>query len=161
MKALTLHRPWPWAILHLDPPKAKRIENRIWAPPMSVIGEVIALHAGSGFELQAAEYIRHASGHWPPGASEHPTGIVGVARVIGYCDPRPPGARARLHGPDLAEAAHVMTASAHWYMGSFGWLLGDVVALPTPIPCAGSRRLWTVPDGVEVAVSNALARRER
>ena len=80
MRALTLHRPWPWAILHLDGARAKRIENRLWAPPDWILGERIAIHAGGTFDIRAAEYIRQVGGAWPPlEHTEHPVGIVGVA----------------------------------------------------------------------------------
>lgn len=45
LRALTLHPEWAWAIVHLD----KRVENRSWRPPESVIpdGARFAIHAGS------------------------------------------------------------------------------------------------------------------
>ena len=161
MHALTLHRPWPWALFHLDSRRAKRIENRIWPPPESRIGEHIAIHAGAKFDIRAAEYIAHVGETWPPlDEAQHPLGIVGVARLVGYAEPTAPGARPRIHAPDLDTAQHVMHAGAGWYMGSFGWLLADVVALPAPVACKGGRRLWAVPPEVEARVVEQLTERE-
>lgn len=42
MKALTLLNPWAQAIAYWG----KDVENRTWAPPASLVGERIAIHAG-------------------------------------------------------------------------------------------------------------------
>lgn len=42
MKAITLWPEWVWAICCLQ----KRVENRGWIPPASMLGETIAIHAG-------------------------------------------------------------------------------------------------------------------
>lgn len=41
--ALTLWPEWAWAIANLD----KRVENRTWAPPISMVGKRIAIHSGA------------------------------------------------------------------------------------------------------------------
>lgn len=51
MRALTLWRPWTWAIYHAGP-RRKLIENRDWEPPRSVMGQIIALHAGKTFDRE-------------------------------------------------------------------------------------------------------------
>ena len=43
MKALTLWPEWAHAIAHLG----KRVENRNWPPPATMVGEDIAIHAGA------------------------------------------------------------------------------------------------------------------
>ena len=42
MKSLTLHQPWASLIAH----GVKSIETRSWAPPQSLVGQRIAIHAG-------------------------------------------------------------------------------------------------------------------
>jgi len=32
--------------------------------------------------------------------------------------------------------------------GNVGWVLRDVIVLPTPIPCKGAQGLWDVPDSI-------------
>ena len=161
MNALTLHRPWAWGILHLDSRRAKRIENRTWAPPKALLGEQIAIHAGAKFDIRAAEYIAHVGGTWPPlDEAQHPLGIVGVARIVGYCEPTAPGARPRVHGPDQDAARRVLASSARWYMGSFGWLLDEAMALPEALLCPGARQLWIVPPDIEQRVEAALVHRK-
>ena len=46
MRALTLWRPWSDAIVF----GPKRIENRTWVPPASMIGRYLAIHAGVRFD---------------------------------------------------------------------------------------------------------------
>ena len=42
-RALTLHAGWAHAVAHLG----KDVENRTWAPPKAILGQRIAIHAGS------------------------------------------------------------------------------------------------------------------
>lgn len=57
MRALTLWRPWPWAIFRAPLHSAKRIENRPWKPWPSIIGKRIVLHAGKAFQKDAVDDI--------------------------------------------------------------------------------------------------------
>ena len=86
MKALTIWRPWTWAILHLPERHRKGVENRTWAPPTTVLGERIAIHAGLHFDAEAIDFIASRcpdDGPLPPlTQAGHPTGIVGVARGV-------------------------------------------------------------------------------
>ncbi len=152
VKALTLWRPWPWAILHMPRELAKGVENRTWPPPPSIIGETIALHAGQRFDAEALDFIAArclADGPLPPQrAEEHPLGIVGVARVIGCRDAVQmviPGCE-RLRAP-----------RDPWFVGPVGWLLADTVALAEPVPCKGVQGLWVVPADVEARARASAA----
>ena len=119
LKAITVHRPWAYAIAHLG----KRIENRGWACPLAP-GSLIAIHAGRKYDKQGADWIRQTLGQdCPPDGDKHPTGIVAIARFTGNC-----------------------TASdSPWFVGPIGWQLADVVAI-APVPVSGQQGLWTVPD---------------
>lgn len=140
MLVLTLKRPWPWAIFSLPEGKAKRVENRTWSPPAHAVGELIAIHAGNGWDHGACEFIRHAGGKWPPPKAEHPSGvIVGIARLAGVRLPSPPK-----RGDDP------------WYMGAHGWLLADVAALREPVAHQGRLGLRRLPADVEALVRAAL-----
>jgi hypothetical protein len=39
-----------------------------------------------------------------------------------------------------------------WFFGPIGYVLRDVRALATPVPCSGGRGFWTMPLAVERAV---------
>lgn len=126
MKALTLWRPWPWAILH----GGKRIENRSWAPPASIVGQVIALHAGKRWDDDGALTIALRSRCMPDDEADHPLGIVGVARVSGF----------------------VTQSDDPWFVGPCGWTLDSVVALPQPIPVQGAQGLWWLSPEIAAVV---------
>lgn len=132
MRALTLHRPWPWAFVGpVECPK--RVENRSWPPWPSIIGQDVALHAGQAFDVAAVAWMRRHDIHVPTRPTDHPCGAVAVARVVGYIDDRddlgdligPPGS-----GLTLYEAS-----VSRWFFGPFGWVFDDVRALPEPVPC--------------------------
>lgn len=111
MKALTLRQPWAHAILHLG----KNVENRSWAPPESLVGKYIAIHAGMAFVRDSGLPVTREELHF--GA------IVGVARIAGV----------------------VNKSRSRWFEGPFGWLLEDVRPLSKPISCKGKLGLWNVP----------------
>lgn len=124
MKALTLWRPWPQAIVH----GSKRLENRIWAPPKWIVGKRIALHSGQRYDRDGASWM-HCEGLYAPAApSECPAGVVvGTAIVAGVVT----------HSKDP------------WFCGPYGWVLQDVRALSVPVPCRGAQGLWNLPPDVE------------
>lgn len=121
IRGLTLWRPWPWTILHAG----KRVENRPWKPPRSIIGEYIALHAGKTWDYEAMPFIRRLAPEVPSSSADHPLGIVGVARVVGC----------------------VTESSDPWFCGPVGWQLADVVAID-PVACRGAQGLWPLSDPV-------------
>lgn len=152
MKALTLWRPWPWAIFH-GGPNSKRIENRPWTYPEKMINQVIALHAGLQFDERALAFIANRV-EKPFGAnspvftpfeqSKHPIGVIGVATLRGWVE-------------SAAHADQFMTGQSVWFSGPFAWLLSDVRALPKPVPCKGFQKLWNLPTDVERQVLEQLA----
>jgi len=147
VKALTLWRPWPWAIFHA-PSDLKRVENRSWKPPSWIIGERIAIHAGRRFQREAVEFVADIAGECPTSADDHPTGVIGVARVMGWVRPLE-----LLASPDPSAPAWVQAAQrSDWLVGDYGWVLGGVVALPEPIECKGAQGLWNVPADIALAI---------
>lgn len=130
MRALTLRQPWAWAVLHAG----KRIENRTWKPPSWMLGESLAIHAGSGdiYEEDVEQVVRLGG---VPAPEEYDVGaIVGVVRVVGFYRPG-----CGLENP-------------WWDPEQFGWRLGSVWALDEPVPCKGALGLWEVPGEVARAV---------
>lgn len=139
MKAITLWRPWPYAIFHLPPAIAKRVENRSWKPPRDIVGQRIAIHAGKTWDEDGKDFIgRHlaelgllADLKAQPGhdARVKDEGIIGTAFLAGFLD----------------IGDYRQPPFRPWFQGPFGWLLDDARALPEPIPCKGQRGLWDVP----------------
>ncbi|MFZ4780508.1 MAG: hypothetical protein ACOYM3_34580 [Terrimicrobiaceae bacterium] len=122
MKALSIKQPWVHAILH----EGKDIENRTWQ--RSFRGW-IAIHA-SGKPRQNAEF---------PGGIPVPdlktldySAICGLARVVDIVT------KSRSKWLDRPADGSV----------NYGWVLAEVTALKTPIPCKGTLCLWEVPPKV-------------
>lgn len=151
MKALTLWRPWPWAIFH-GGPNSKRIENRPWMPSESMINTVFALHAGQYFDELALAFIANRvekpfGGNSPVftpfDQREHPTGIIGVATLRGWVQ-------------TARHASEFMAGQQVWFSGPLAWLLSDARALSKPVPCKGFQKLWNLPADVERQVLEQL-----
>lgn len=124
MKALTLIQPWAWAILN-----GKPVENRTWAFPERLRGQIIALHAGQKHDDEAAEWISRTFGLQVPARADMAHGaIVGTARLLGV----------------TTSGSELSPAQRRWFFGPFGFLLGDVVACE-PLSCPGALGLWEVP----------------
>lgn len=141
MKALTLIQPWAWAIAHAG----KRTENRSWAPPASIIGHQIAIHAGKKYDGLAAKEIIYSRLGTPPSKSVCARGaVVAVATVVGW---RHPG-----HGG--VGGSGITIEDDPWWGGPdcVAWLLDGVRALRHPVPCAGQLGLWQLPAAVEAEV---------
>lgn len=147
--ALTLWPEWAYAIAHLG----KDVENRIWAPPKSLIGSWLAIHAGKHIGGKPGDDSMVEGLHEQLGSAEElglelppfsellpqikASAVVAVAKVIGVIQQAEP---------------------VGWYSGErvFGWRLSQIIALPAPVPCAGKRGLWTLPPEVLVRVREQL-----
>ncbi len=124
IRGLTLHRPWPWAIVH----GGKDVENRTWRPPTWMIGAHVALHVGLEIQREAIPDVLFRGRIRTPALHvgellAHPGHVVAVARIAGV----------------------VERSASPWFFGPYGWQLVDVVELPRPVRCVGSRRLWVIP----------------
>ena len=152
--ALTLRRPWPHAILELG----KRCENRSWTPSRTVLGSVIALHAGGAYDDEGYDFIEErAPMPTPdPGAA---LAVVGLARVVGWLDDRERVTRIVVAPgmEHLSRRVGSLQREDTWWMGPVGWLLDDVVALSRPVPAKGALNLWRVPPVVRELVAEQLA----
>lgn len=129
MLALTLWRPWAWAVAHAR----KDIENRRWSPVLAT-GTELAIHAGKRWDLDGAAWIEDTLDLAVPREPDDPTGIVAVAIYRGA----------------------VRRSSSAWFVGPVGWLLSDVRPLETPVPCRGAQGIWKLPRDVEEAVMREL-----
>lgn len=123
MKALTIWQPWANAIAH----HGKRIENRTWPPPKSIIGERIAIHAGKKVDKDAVTML---------GVEPVPTGaIIATAVVLGWTN-----------GLPESHSQH------RWFCGPCGWVLDQIRPLANPEPCRGAQGLWDVPPEVAARI---------
>lgn len=134
--ALTLHRPWCWAILCAG----KDVENRSWRPPAHLVGQFLAIHSGKIWDEEAALWLL-AHGYPVPRQEEWPSGeIRGLVRVQGF-------------GRDVVSP---------WYSpGKWGWQLADPLLFRTAVPHIGSRGLWRVEQVEPLARIRGEVRRLR
>ena len=119
MKAITLYRPWSYAVAHLG----KDIENRSWKCPLP-IGSNLAIHSGQKWDKQGAEWIKNTLGLQLPKEEEIQPGQI--ICVITF-------------GGNLTES------ESKWFFGPYGWALEDAFVLPEPVPCKGAQGLWSIP----------------
>ena len=110
-----------------------------------------AIHAGKRHQdLDNASEWPWPDGFVPPHEVDSPTGIVGVARLVGALDVR--HGRRYLQRADDADRARLDALDRDpWWAGPVGWLLDDVVAID-PVPCRGAMGLWTVPPDLAAEV---------
>ena len=142
MRALSFHRPWP-ALILLDHPLRKNIENRCWDTKHR--GE-FAVHAAKKWDPFARATVRQVGLpddiiSWDP--EDHPTGLVGVADLTGVCTP----------------ICRLSCECGPWESpGSWHWQLAErVTVLPEPVPCRGNQSWWHLPPDVADAVERQLA----
>lgn len=131
MRALTLWQPWSWAIARAG----KRVENREWKPPAWIIGERIAIHAGKKYDDEAAVDLYNCGLDVPTKSKIVLGAIECTAIVKGW----------------IAEIKKDHPQS-FWFCGPIGWVFGDVIVLPEPIPCRGRQKLWDVPHEIVGAI---------
>lgn len=151
MKALTLIQPWSWAIAHAG----KRVENRTWAPPASVIGQRVAIHAGKkldddgcitvGLRLMGQPLDLPNDDAFVHGAVES---VATISIAVHFSEGYDIIAN---HG--VTEGELDAAFASPWRVpGMWSWVLTDVVALPKPVLCRGAQGLWILPEDVERAV---------
>jgi hypothetical protein len=148
VKALTLIQPWAYAIEALG----KRIENRTWRPPDTILGFRIAIHSGKKVDRDSCEDLE-ADGHRIDRKALVRGAITSSAIVRGwvmddgaFCNRK----ATRWVGVTPEEAAAVV-ADRYW-VGPVGWVLDEVHVLEHPVPCSGALGLWTVPGDVAARV---------
>lgn len=109
MKALTLIRPWSWAITD----GGKRVENRSWQPSWRGLrpGEPLLIHAGQRYDADGAVWMRNELGLDVPSEAACQKGLVALARFE-RC---------------VADPLALPDEQVRWFFGPYGWLLGDVI----------------------------------
>lgn len=153
--ALTLRQPAPRAFYY-----GKRLVNRDWPPPHSLVGKPLALHGGApptGWRLAEARWDWEA--------------VLATARRCGRDVPELPLEQAYVQGifavgflegvVRVGEAGRLPEDQAPWFEGEYGWVLRDLVLLPEPVPCPGARKLWFVPDELLLRVRQLYLRGRR
>jgi hypothetical protein len=129
LKAITIHQPWAYAILHLG----KNVENRGWFWGQGIGGE-LAIHAGKTYDWEGEGFINSLN-HTVPG--NPPMGaLVGIVTLTG----------AHHAMRCTRNALPRNTYCSPWAVGlQYHWELSHPQAIE-PIPCRGMQGVWDVPD---------------
>lgn len=152
LRCLTVHQPWASAIVHGE----KRIENRTMEPPATLIGEVLAIHAGKTFDVMGEVILRTELGFNSVDFPDVRGAIIGVGRVIGFFTKANWCLRADHLTPTQRLARIAELRQSPYYAGEFGWILDEVIALPEPVPCRGMQGIWWAERDTVAAVSAQL-----
>lgn len=126
LKALTLWQPYASMVVF----GKKRLENRPWFPPKSLVGARFAIHAGKHYDKNVPEQYR-AEVEALKGSDRIHGAIIGTA-VLDFGISDPSGL-----SPDLRR----------YWAGPVGWILFDVQSI-VPIECRGFQKLWNVPERI-------------
>ena len=137
--AITVYQPWGWAIFNAG----KDIENRPYA---TLVRGRVAIHtAQRGTQVryvQAKDYIKAAysishseSLHVPERDSVIKGAIIGLVDIVDC----------------------VNYHSSPWFMGGYGYLLANPLALPEPIYCMGAEGFWPVSEVDQEKIANQLS----
>lgn len=135
MRALSVHQPWAFAILHLG----KNVENRRWQTTHRGPLLVHASKSRSSYDRQQPDLWRRRFGVALPPWEELAAGaLVGVVDVVGCVRPDwvlPE----RVEVPGLGECPWADP-------GGWCWVLADPRPFPEPVPYRGAQLLFHVPD---------------
>ena len=139
MKALSVHQPWAWAILHAG----KCIENRTWATRHRGPLLIHASKSKGSYKAQAGIDWRATYGVELPEWDSLATGaIVGVVEVLA-CLALEPWKRWQAEGSPSAMYGEAMASP--WVEGPWCWVLANPRPLAVPVPCRGLQMLFKVP----------------
>jgi len=130
MKAITICQPYS----HLIAIEEKRVENRTWIPPASVVGSWIAIHAGKSKKWMTQR-------DW----SEYPNLVFGAIECVAWLE-----AIISIH--DI-RSGNLHASYSRWLprhvhaSGPQCWILSHVRRLQVPVYARGNQGLWNLDNG--------------
>lgn len=149
MKAISLHQPWASLVMQ----GVKRLETRSWAPPASLVGERVLVHAAKRLdrcvlERPFSEVIRDPGRDAPIGVLLGSVLIEGAWEIEREADVglivREYHRRHDGLGGHFEEAIARELAFGDFELGRWAWGLGAPRRLNVPIPWGGRQRFFEV-----------------
>jgi hypothetical protein len=119
----------------------KRLENRTFPPPRRAVGRPLAIHAGKHLDEDAVLGLGFDGFQVPDEGVLARGAVVAVCTLAGCVDREPVG-----------------DPQQRWWCGPYGWLLDDVVPLPTPVACRGRQGLWRLDEECAYLVDEQLGK---
>jgi len=121
MKALSLSRPWAWAMFH-----GKNIENR--RRRINYRGRII-IHASQTWDADGFLFLASHTALLDaklPGPGDFPTGLIGELNIVGM----------------------VTASDSPWFFGPYGHVTANAKEYAEPIAYRGQPGLFDVPDEI-------------
>lgn len=166
VRALTLTQPWCGLVAS----GIKLIENR----PRALVkradfGKPFALHASREIDQriyhriaelapELATVARNIDGHLDTFCSGEwfklsclTSAVIGIATIDRMVH------LGKNENPLFARGGDIPVDQHRWLFGPVGYVLRDIRALPTAVPCRGWQGFWTLPDDIERAVTAQFA----
>lgn len=152
MKALSVMQPWASLIVGgpLPQENPKRIENRTWDPPRSMIGQRFAIHASKKLDELAFHELLDDDFHDFPYRTprEFPrSAIVGVATLAGF-----------IRHDSIFAPRELPADQERWWSGPVAFLLSDVIRIDRIDGIRGALGFWELPAQIEAEVNANIAR---
>lgn len=146
MKALTVCQPFAWLMANGH----KKVENRNWVPPASMLGAEFLLHCGVGgtprlYRELLANAMQSAPLDLPPPAEltrqmrHQMAHVVARVRIVGVLE----SGVATWTEPG-AEVAVTAALSDPWYAGGIGWVLVVTGRVKSSPMTKGQLKLWNI-----------------
>ena len=133
IRALTLHRPWPWAIFHAG----KNYENRRYKLPCKFIDVWVAIHAGLRYDNFAKIFIEENACVVVPVEPMMSNGIIGVVKF----------------GESVTATQSLVSA---WATGPHAWPIVDRICFKKEIYCKGKQGFWTPDEDAQARMHNEI-----
>ena len=128
--AITVWQPWASLIVC----GIKTVENRPWKPPLKIIGEWIAIHAGRAVDRHAMEFhfdnerVRQSISETNP----FPKGVLlGIAFLSAFYEPA-----------KEQQIIWKLSDLEWWEREYFGWVFRRPRILKNPISTKGRQGIW-------------------
>lgn len=120
MSALSVIQPWAYCIVS----EGKNVENR---PRVSHQRGTFAIHASMGRDQDRFDWAKQAYGLRIDIDEVAFGAIVGFATLV-----------------DVIKKRDVTRNTKKWFVGTYGYVLADMIALPKPVPISGMLGFWTL-----------------
>ena len=164
MKAITLWQPWASLIAN----GTKTIETRSWAPPRSLLGQRIAIHASARFDRTVREacvqHLGHLTENYPLSvvvATAVLSGFGLVSARIGRSGEEVYVNRYHHEGSGFVDVP--VDPYGDFSPGRWLWFLEDVLRVDPPAPAKGRQGFWNweAPPAEAESLSVAAWRKKR
>ena len=120
MRALSVIQPWAHCIVH----EGKNVENR---PRITHLRGTVAIHSSAKVDQERFDWLKEDHGIKLDLEDAAYGAIVGFADIV-----------------DVVTKKTLTRDTKKWFVGEYGYVLANVVALKEPIPAKGALGFWRI-----------------